>query len=253
MIKLEFKVNPYYLLAHSIERCYEEKPFKEWVNLVKDRWENKCLPLNRASREFSKISTKEVLHSTFKATEETFLSMLQTPEFEKLLKETEEYKNWIESEWDQKGEIALQILKEITGLAYMSVTIPVYITHPKLPNGTTIVEKNTICWGSPEHWKNYSIVYLCHELLHILTYQKYQDGEVMHAIIELATDNELRIRLNNQKEYFKEDGWKIGHGRLKNLEEKLYPLWQEYLEGKTEAKDILDFEKLALEFLKKQV
>jgi hypothetical protein len=52
-----------------------------------------------------------------------------------------------------------------------------------------------------------------------------------HATIELATDNELRIRLNKKGRYFREGKFDIGHNKLREVEKKLLPRWKKYLEN----------------------
>ena len=54
----------------------------------------------------------------------------------------------------------------------------------------------------------------------------------MHAIIELSTDNELRIRLNKKGVYFKKGKFDVGHSFLRSLEKKILPQWKEFLKGR---------------------
>ncbi len=100
----------------------------------------------------------------------------------------------------------------------------VFLTHPKLRNGLT-VDDSTIVWGHSEDFENYSTVYLAHEFLHIAT--AHDPSDVTHAIIELAADNETRIRLNGKGEYFEYPG----HRRLVEIEKLLLPFWRTYLES----------------------
>ncbi len=99
--------------------------------------------------------------------------------------------------------------------------ISVYVTHPKLNNGICL-SPNIICWGHEEEWKNYSIVYLCHEILHTMFWE--DNSEITHSVIELATDNELRIRLQKKGKYFET---KTNRKILK----KIYPKWINYLKN----------------------
>ena len=118
------------------------------------------------------------------------------------------------------------------------------ITHPKLKNGFAMPRYNTIGWGHSEDWKNYSTVYLCHEIMHLLT----KNTKTMHALIQLMTDNELRIRLNKKGRYFTYK--KITQAtkmppyfkELWQLEKKIYPYWKEYLKDK-KGRNIIDLEK----------
>ena len=120
-----------------------------------------------------------------------------------------------------------------------------YIFHPKSFNGHANSEKKTIKWGHSEDWKNYSTVYLAHEILHIIV---NDTSENMHAIIQLATDNELRIRLNKEGEYFtfrkipdiKEMSSYIR--KIFDLEKEIYPKWKEFLKD-NKNRSIIDLEK----------
>ena len=81
----------------------------------------------------------------------------------------------------------------------MKIDIPkikfkVFLTHPRLTNGHYLGNYK-ICWGHPEEWKNYSVVYLIHETFHEIL---KNNSRLMHAIIELAADNQLRIKLNKK-------------------------------------------------------
>ena len=85
-------------------------------------------------------------------------------------------------------------------------------------------------------WKNYSTIYLWHEILH----SYFGDSDIEHAIIELIVDEELRSRLNNAKYPPFE-----GHKNLSELKKKILPHWRKYL--KSEAKDIKKFQKEILD------
>ena len=123
-------------------------------------------------------------------------------------------------------------------------TVTVLLTHPKLNNGINFPKSNIIGFGHIEEWPNYASVYFCHELMHILTDGKYKNGDVVHAIIELMTDNELRARLDKRLK----KGFNIGHLGLRDLRKKIYPHWQEYLRRK--KKNIFNFEKEMIKKIK---
>jgi len=77
--------------------------------------------------------------------------------------------------------------------------------------------------GHHEDWPNYATVYLWHEILH--SYIGYSEKE--HAVIELITDEELRIRLNGSKyPPF------AGHKYLAKIKQKILPRWKKYLKSK---------------------
>ncbi len=84
-----------------------------------------------------------------------------------------------------------------------------------------IMEINVIGWGHHEEWPNYTTVYLWHEILH--SYLGY--SELEHTLIQLVTDNELRVQLNGGSyPPF------VGHENLNPLTEKLFPYWKKYLQ-----------------------
>ncbi len=250
-MKLNFKVNPYYLVYHSLERAWGNKPFPEWVKLVEKVKSYRWFVFKDSEEVFTKIINDKQLRYAFSKTENVFHKIFKTHAFKRLLQETEYYRNWVEKTWYKNKDKALQILKDITGLKIPSITINVFITHPKLSNGSHIPKEKIILWGHPEEWKNYTIVYLCHELLHIIVYKKYKNDTLMHSLIELAIDNELRIRLNQRGKYFKEKGREIGHPELRAIEKKFLPLWKKYLKKELISRNILDLEKYLRNLLKK--
>jgi len=150
---------------------------------------------------------------------------LQSPESRRLVRETKQYREWLKEEWRKKEKKILKELKRIIRIPLPEKEISIYITHPKLKNGLTISPK-IIVWGHKEEWPNYSVVYLCHEILHTMFWG--DNSKITHAIIELATDQELRIRLNNSGKYFEFST----HKNLVNLEKKIFPDWKKYLRDK---------------------
>ena len=149
----------------------------------------------------------------------------------------------IKKQWEQNEKEAIKILEEISGLKIQIEPIDVFITHPNLRNGVNFPQFNAIGWGHSEDWQNYSTIYICHELMHILIHQKSkkEESKLMHALIELLTDNELRIRLNKKGKYFEEGGLAIGHPYFKKLEEEILPFWQDYLKDR-KGRDLFDLE-----------
>lgn len=265
-MKLEFKIDNRYLLHHASQRYYSNPAhfdtFLLWTPLVErisKKYQN--LPAyyfltfsnnTHLSWAFEDLlidsaSTGKSFNSTFYkiATdiEEVNADIFRSKEFKKLRQGTEQHLFEISEQWQNNKKLALSFFQKIFGFSLPTKTIPVLVTHPKLHNGRAVVEHGTILWGHTEDWKNYHTVYLCHELMHILTKEKQQNRDVMHALIELMTDNELRIRLNGKGEYFIENGQHIGHENLHELEQRIFPIWQEYLAGKLKAENIFELEK----------
>ena len=159
----------------------------------------------------------------------------------KALQETKVYKTFAKKEWNTNKNKINQILFDITGQYYDKQMI-CYIGHPKIPDGCSFM-KNKFKFGGymKECWKNYNIVYFIHETFHtIIDYDFMEDKKVIsklitHSIIELLTDNELRIRLNNEGDYFDVEG----HKYLININKKLYPTWIQFVKSKN--KNFFDF------------
>jgi len=84
--------------------------------------------------------------------------------------------------------------------------------------------------------------------MHILSFEKIENFDVIHALIELMTDNELRIRLNRKGVYFRERKSDVGHQFLRTLEKRILPHWKLYLKSKN--KNIFVFEKEIIKKLK---
>lgn len=265
-MKLQFKIDDKYLIHHASDRYYSNPThfdsFLLWTPLV-DRINKKYqdLPayyfLNFSNNTHLEWAFKDLIidaasggkpfTSAFRkmATdiEAIYADIYQSKEFKKLRKEADAHLVAVSDQWEENKKFALAFVREISGISLPDKTITVLITHPKMHLGRAIVEHNTILWGHNDDWMNYSTVYLCHELMHILTKECQQNEKIMHALIELMTDNELRIRLNGEGEYFIENNQSIGHKNLNELEQKIFPVWEEYLVGKLRAKNIFELEK----------
>jgi len=169
-----------------------------------------------------------------------FKSIFKSAEFKRILKQTLNYKKFVEEEWNQNKSFVFQYLEDIIGKNLPNLSVTVNVIHPSLMVGQAIPEKNLIIWGHFDDWPNYTTVYLTHELLHILfNYYHIKKNNISHALIELITDNELRIRLNKRGKYFKEDKYDIGHPYLRKLEKDILPQWFKYL--KTQKKNLILF------------
>lgn len=254
-MKFQFKINKYYLIGHTI--ASKNKPFLQWAQLenkiFKKYNENASYYLLNPSRGItwamaiiqSKLSEENIIplfKKIGKELKDIYGDILKTKEFKKLYRETENYLTFVEKQWSENKRIALGELKEITGIQIPDKKFNVFITHPKNYNGR-LLDQDNIAWGHNEDWKNYTTVYLCHELMHSMTkfHNNYIKPEILHAIIELATDEELRIRLNKKGVYFKEGNKKVGHKELIKIKKAILPYWKIFLKQKN--KNIEEFAK----------
>lgn len=243
-MKLQFKIKDQYLLIHALRQ--NELPFESWEKLQNRIWEKfpRAFYLLSSHPEviFSGKDYSKSFEEVLKELRLLIKESLESKEFKKLKRETEEYLTFVVKQWQKNEKNALSILEDLSGLEMPDIKVTVLITHPKLRNGIAVPTLNFIGWGHSEEWKNYSTVYLCHEIMHFLT----KNTKIMHALIHLMVDNELRVRLNKKGNYFshKKLGKDVPHyfKEIQDLEKKIYPFWKEYLKDR-KGRNIIDLEK----------
>ena len=164
-------------------------------------------------------------------------------QFKKIFREAKEYAALVEKQWSKNYKNSLFYLADITKLDLSKIDkeIRIYISHPRLSRGRSYLENNAIAWSHPDQWKNYTTIYLWHEVMHHITSNASIAPHLMHAIIELSCDNELRIRLNGGGKYFEENNVPVGHKYLVALSKKILPDWKKYLDNPNE--NMFGFEK----------
>lgn len=244
-MKLKFKINKYYLISYTITSSH--KPFAAWKRLEERIWQKHKdeqayyflnpkyirLAIERIQIEISNDNIKNVFLGHALSLRKIYQEILRSPEFKRLYKETRQHLVFAKNQWEKNEKQVLKLLKEISGLSLPRREITVYITHPKSRNAKTI-NKNTIAYGRAENWKNYLTVYLCHELLHIITWPSHfqPNFDVLHAIIMLI-DDELKFRLNKKGKYldFKREELNNEVIKLVNLAKRILPSWKKYLTG----------------------
>ena len=251
-MKFEFKINKYYLVGYTM--VSKNKPFLAWKKLEEKIWQKyKDEPayyflnpkyiswaLEKLQTDFSDKNINGVFLKQTAILKKIYKEIFKTKEFKRLRKETEKHLIFVKNQWQKNEKETLKILQEISGLPLPKQKITVYITHPKSRNAKTI-DKNTIACGRTENWKNYLTVYICHELLHIMTWpaQFQPHFNILHAIIMLV-DDELKFRLSKKGKYlnFKKDELNNEVIKLINLAKRILPYWRKYLSGKL-GKNIL--------------
>jgi len=224
MIKLKFQISKYYLaylLVNQSEQLMSTPLAPKVKTLQKQldkKYENNpayyCLNLSNfhsiqwaAENIYSQPNTtnfKKELHSISDTILKIYQTIFNSQLFKQILKDTVTYQNFVQKQWKQNEKFVLRYLQDIFGFKLPDLNITVLIVSPTLKHGHVISGTNIIIWGHPEDWKNYATVYLAHEICHLLfNYYHIQENDLTHAVIELITDNELRLRLNNQSQYFK--------------------------------------------------
>lgn len=154
----------------------------------------------------------------------------QTKEFQKILRQTQEYLKFCQKDWEETREFCEKTLIELTGFDLKHQAFTVYLTHPGLRNGRYLGNQ-TITFGHHEDWPHYSIIYFWHEILHSF----FGKTDLEHALIEHLTDEELRVRLNGG-----EYPPYVGHKSLAALKDKILPHWRKYL-VQADQKNIVEF------------
>ncbi len=232
-MKLKFLLDKEYIFLHAINQSQPKEPFKGWGDFTLKIWDKhpqECYFLAGFAEWplLSKKSIKDIASNSQKLLKE----WLKQPSSKRLFEETRQYKDWLKKEWNRKSKKALKELSNIIKISFPEKEIIVYVTHPKLNNGICI-SSDIICWGHEEKWQNYSIVYLCHEILHAIFWG--DNSETTHSVIELATDNELRIRLQGKGRYFETET----HKELLKKEKSLFQAWKNYLKSKKDIKEFI--------------
>lgn len=255
---LSFRIDPDYLVYSSLtapSKKILDLPTREQVTSFQNRaWNLDKLAFNYLKENdlHLKILHKHPIENGSAISERSALLVQQMkadPSFRPLLYETEKALAKVKKEWHQNYSKTNEIMKENTGITF-DRNIDVVITHPAIAQGTSRYGNILFTDLSirPESFPNQNTVYLWHETLHHHLPPKYagkKEIDVAHAAIELATDNELRVRLNKGSY-----PPLVGHEFLANGRELLLPSWRTHLSnGK---KDIVSFINEAAKLAAKQ-
>ncbi len=226
-LNLEFKLSENYLIAHLLSRTsvYDFSNDQYEKNIV--AFQNYAWKLSEQLYHFvggndtsdifikNKKDLADLVITSIKYLDQLAASKL----FSRLKRQTQEYLVVCQKQWDATYLESYEMITRLTGLKLKGKFI-VYITHPSLRNGRKI-GPNQIVWGNIEKWKNYTTVYLWHEILHAF----FKTEDVDHCLIQFLTDEELRKHFNGGR-YLTPY---IGHEYLRPLMKKILPLWKKYL------------------------
>lgn len=222
-MELSFLVHKQYLTYHLL---LSGMHLDERITALQDNaWEYSSSLYNIAIGRPHPADLNDI--NTFSAIGKFFEHIQQTSQFKEMLRETEDHKEACEAEWDSVKGKAESLVKDLTGFNFQK-QFNVYIVHPALNEGRYLGNRE-IVWGHHKEWPYYAVVYMWHEILH--EYLGYEDTD--HALIQLITDNELRVQLG-EGTYppFK------GHSNLFPLMEEMLPLWREYLSTESSKRDL---------------
>lgn len=253
MPHFEFTISDLYLVYYAIRRSELLPDFPEWGSYIKRLKKNQPLGYKgivsqldpswgyALTEAHTQKDSSRWLNHFAQESEKIFQEALRSHEYKRLKQETAIHLEEVKKEWRENGEKALTILHNMLRVPIPARKITVVVVHPDLRGGFSVGKgKNKkIIWGHQSEWQNYHTVYLCHELLHILLEWKDIPPNITHALIELATDNELRIRLQGGGQYFSVGEKSVGHPYLKSLEEEMLPFWKKHLRQKRETARLL--------------
>lgn len=233
---MDFIVDENYLVSHTLAsaehgRFSSEESKQDIAAFQRDAWQESkdCYQL-LVGKSTPEVLTKSNLPGLSKSLSRFLESVKQGPSLANIYSQTIRYRNKCKKQWDRNYTRSNRIVHKVTGLN-LNKSIIVYVTHPSLKNGQ-YMGGNRIGWGHNEDWKNYTTIYLWHEILH----SYFDMKELDHALISLAIDEELRIRLNGGKyPPFQ------AHQRLQPLMKRILPYWKKYLVR--DEHDILKFKR----------
>jgi hypothetical protein len=229
MISLNFQIVPEYIIYYAVvnyspHRLVDGVPAENIVKFqktAKSKDETAYNFLSYGVSESNVLASPSIVEVA-QRTEKFIQTMKADSTFAPVLKETMDSLEQVRSEWERNLVKTDALISDWTGLP-LSGEFRIFLTHPALKQGHYLGDLKAICWANRNTWPNYNIVYLWHELLHSFI----PGRDLEHAIIQLITDNELRIRLNGGSYPPFE-----GHPDLSKLMEAVLPHWKSYLAGK---------------------
>lgn len=235
-MQLQFKVNEDLLIACALFSKRGQK-LEGWDKIKDALWESykeayEFFLYAKPEKFFAQVDYDDKLKKITDQVPQLFSACRDSDEYKQLLKETIEYRTWLENEWQTHKAVVTNELQDILRIELPQKTYTVQVVSPKVGGGSYLGNQN-IFWGHTEDWPNYNVVYLMHEVLHDVIGM----GKKQHLVIELVTDNELRKRLNND-DYF-ENGNVLGHEAHTDDLKSMLHTWKTYL--KNTDRTILDF------------
>lgn len=233
-MKVNFVVNDKYILfyvlqAHSDNRFIKskkelyEKTIVDFQNFAWDKSQKLYKIIDGRTNPFlQKALGEEFDFQHIERDLHNYVNeLLKCELFKELLEETRETTRLCEKEWEKNLESSTKFIKSL------GIEVPgafeTLMVHPGLKAGSYL-GNNKICWSYQDYWQNYNTIYIWHEILHSFFGRTQEE----HALIELITDNELRVRLNGGNYPPFE-----GHNYLQKQRERLLPHWQAYLKQDT--------------------
>ncbi len=241
MIHLKFSIVPNYLIWYTLVNCDSESRFisgQPTADVV--AFQNRAWELDKDAYRFLQdgitarlMFEDDAIIKLSRRANDLLNKLPQEKAYKPIINATMEAQEKMRHEWEEDLGKSYSWMCEMMGIP-IDIECEVFITHPSIKNGTGSNKK--IYWTYRQDFPHYNTIYLWHETLHSILPSQSKDQLVNleHAVIELLTDNEMRV-LFNKGEYPP----LIGHSYLEQMETKMIPLWREYL--KSSNKNIKTF------------
>ena len=219
-MKLDIIVNKYLLIWHLL---YQSTVSDEMNKLKQKMWLN-------YRKEYSLVhkDKQEILGSldNFIPDDDTVYNFIeQSSSYKKIKLETNKYRNSILEIWDQNRK---KYSKEISSILKFDIKneYKVCVIHPNLDVVETDFESKIITIGKKiiTRDKDNFLTYLMYKVVKNELFKlKTEDTDILDVVTELAITNELYTRVSKESKY------SMGKKELRELKEKIYPLWLMYL------------------------
>ncbi len=244
MVRLEFLVDEDFLLVHTLFRDiippYHYTPSQLGLRQAGEQMIEE--------KDGDKISVDNVgvnlrlfggflTESLSPEAQEIASRLKQTPDYRVVLEHARKFKEELETTWLVNYDRTLKMMQEITGLDFADDQFSVYSVS--VPDARYMGNRRIVFGPLRERFHNFQVIGLWHEIMHGKMKTGGKDiphcDDIEHSVIQLATDNELRVRLNGHGEYppFK------GHKNHIPVMKKMLPDWYTYLHSP--ERNILEF------------
>ena len=227
----DFEVNKIVLLISVLRKYNYNRKGQELRDRVYDTLKDTPRYLNalvKVCKCFTNNPDEYKVLMQDKTFEDSLESIFKSDEFLTLYEDALKYKERLIERWDSLKPTVNKYFSEVLRIKEEK-QIKVNVVNPNFNTGTNNLE-DEIFWGHYEGQRNpyYDVVYMMHESMHCMyPYQKDWNLEqkgICHALIELATDNELRCVLEGKWQNYSE-----GHQDNNSTRNKLLPIWYAFL------------------------
>ncbi len=234
-MNIKFMTNDY-MLAWEI---LFQASISEEMHKVKEKlWTNYKKIYGKMAND-NQIIIKE--NKNFIPDDDTLYNLLfNHPLFTILRKDTEKYRQYLLSVWDKNKKQIQDLIKKVLRIDIKNYQI--LVVNPLLDRMAIVDDptnkRKVVIWGRKKDYDNPTsfIVDLIYKIVEMETKDRSKDiknKDIVKAIVEMATLNEIPTLLQNKSYYLD------GTVSLKQVKKQVYPYWLMYLGADKE--DMLSF------------